>query len=591
MVTAVETPAFLRRDDFDQLIALLRDDGRTVIAPTVVDGAIVYDEIRSAADLPAGWRDEQAPGSYRLVETDNERTFDFSVGPTSWKRYTFPSRVPIGRAERGPDGLSFAPIDPEPPALAFLGVRGCELAALRIQDRVLAEGSVADPDYVARRRAALVIAVECSVASATCFCTSMGTGPEVRRDDADLVLTELDDGFVVRAGSEAGQSLAERLPLEAAGVERTEQGRANVARVRAAIGDPVAVDGLRDRLLAQLESPRWAEVADRCLACANCTLVCPTCFCTSVSQVSDLDGDASVAVRRQWDSCFYGRLRQGRRRQLPLATRGPLPAVADPQVRDVDRPVRNVRLRRLRPLHHLVSGRHRRPRGARGDREPATASTIPSAGCGRCARSNLRPAASNVSMPETADTTTLVVGVDPLIAGGRPGQFVMVDPARPAGRADLDLALPADGRPDRAVDPGGGSGHRDPWPAGDRRRSSASAVRSARAGPSWLPTAVMSSSWPAGSGCLRCARSSTNCSRRRDRFGSVRLYHGARTPDDRPHVPDLEAWARRPDIDLAVTVDRAGAGWTGPVGVVTHLFDPPAGMGAKPSRTCAGPNG
>ena len=128
-------------------------------------------------------------------------------------------------------------------------MRGCELAALRIQDRVLAEGSVADPDYVARRDAAVVIAVECSVASATCFCTSMGTGPEVRRDDADLVLTELDDGFVVRAGSETGRSLAERLPLEAAGVERTERGRASVARVRRAIGDPVAVEGLRDRLL------------------------------------------------------------------------------------------------------------------------------------------------------------------------------------------------------------------------------------------------------------------------------------------------------------------------------------------------------
>ena len=304
MVTAVEAPAFLRRDDIDRLIALLREDGRTVIGPTVSDGAIVYDEIRSARDLPAGWSDEQGPGTYRLVETNNERTFDFSVGPTSWKRYTFPSRVPIGRAQRGTDGLSFEPIHPEPPALAFLGVRGCELAALRIQDRVLAEGSVADPDYVARRAAAVVIAVECSVASATCFCTSMGTGPEVRRDDADLVLTELDDGFVV--GQARDRPVAGRAPAaRVAGVERTERGRASVARVRRAIGDPVAVEGLRTRLLAQLESPRWAEVADRCLACANCTLVCPTCFCTSVSQRSDLDGHASVAVRG-WDSCFSG---------------------------------------------------------------------------------------------------------------------------------------------------------------------------------------------------------------------------------------------------------------------------------------------
>ena len=146
----------------------------------MADGAIVYDEIRSAADLPAGWGDEQEPGRYRLVETDNERTFDFSVGPTSWKRYTFPARVPIGRAERGPDGISFEAIPPEPPALAFLGVRGCELAALRIQDRVLADGPVADPDYVARRKAALVIAVECSVASATCSARRWAPVPRSR---------------------------------------------------------------------------------------------------------------------------------------------------------------------------------------------------------------------------------------------------------------------------------------------------------------------------------------------------------------------------------------------------------------------------
>jgi formate hydrogenlyase subunit 6/NADH:ubiquinone oxidoreductase subunit I len=44
-------------------------------------------------------------------------------------------------------------------------------------------------------------------------------------------------------------------------------------------------------------------VAQRCLACTNCTLVCPTCFCVAVEDTTDLAGD-HVERHRRWDSCF-----------------------------------------------------------------------------------------------------------------------------------------------------------------------------------------------------------------------------------------------------------------------------------------------
>jgi ferredoxin len=56
-------------------------------------------------------------------------------------------------------------------------------------------------------------------------------------------------------------------------------------------------------LKANLEHPRWTEVAKRCLACTNCTLVCPTCFCSTVEDVTDLGGD-QIGRERRWDSCF-----------------------------------------------------------------------------------------------------------------------------------------------------------------------------------------------------------------------------------------------------------------------------------------------
>ena len=193
-------------------------------------------------------------------------------------------------AERAADGVAtFTAVAPDPPRLAFLGVRACEIAGLLVQDRVLAGGPFVDDDYRARRAAALVVAVQCTRAGSTCFCASMGTGPEVTAR-ADIVLTELDDGYVAAAGSDEGARILARLGLEAATGAQTATAGAGVAAARAAQGRPVVVEGLRDRLMDQLDNPRWAEVADRCLACSNCTMVCPTCFCTSVELDSDLDG-------------------------------------------------------------------------------------------------------------------------------------------------------------------------------------------------------------------------------------------------------------------------------------------------------------
>ncbi|MGZ8564036.1 MAG: sulfite reductase subunit A, partial [Candidatus Limnocylindria bacterium] len=297
MTVAPPGATFLPRERFDALLDLLREGGRTVIGPTLRDGAVMLGEIGTAADLPAGWRDVQAPGKYRLSDGNGPRLFDVVNGPQSWKQFTFPPRIPVATARREGTDATFAPVDPDPPRLAFLGVRACELAALGVQDRVLAGGTYVDEDYRARRESAIVVAVECTRAGANCFCASMGTGPEVRSGH-DLVLTEVDDGFVISSGTLAGDRLLARLPGPRATAAQIAAASGAVAATRAAMGDDtVAAEGLRDRLMDKLDSPRWAEVADRCLACANCTMVCPTCFCSSTDVHSDLDGTVNVAER------------------------------------------------------------------------------------------------------------------------------------------------------------------------------------------------------------------------------------------------------------------------------------------------------
>ena len=298
------------RSSFNALFEALQRRGYTVVGPTIRDQTIVYEELRSDADLPAGWTDEQRPGHYRLHRRDDAALFGYVVGMKSWKQFLHPPRLKLVEANRDASGaLRFANGDQEePPKLAFLGVRSCELHAIAIQDRVFLGGAAVDSHYAKRRKNIFTIAVNCGVSGGTCFCVSMNTGPKVNGSNTpfDLALTELIDAsghrFVLVAGSDIGAEVLTELPTRDAGAD-VARADAVVAETAQHMGRSLDTEGLPQALLANLEHPRWSEVADRCLSCANCTLVCPTCFCTTVEDVTDITGDHAERWRR-WDSCF-----------------------------------------------------------------------------------------------------------------------------------------------------------------------------------------------------------------------------------------------------------------------------------------------
>jgi len=300
-----EPKAFQSRE-LDTLIGVLRDEGYQVVGPTLQERAIVFDTVTGAGDLPQGWTDRQGKGSYRLERRDDEAYFGYAVGPHSWKKFLFPPARRLWRGTRSETRFELDSELPEPPRFAFLGVRSCDLHAIRIQDRVFRDSRFADPDYAARRGRSFVVALNCAVAGGNCFCVSMGTGPAVD-EGFDLALTELVDddshSFLVTAGTEAGEAILAKIPTRPATSEESAEGRTVVERTAANMGRHVNARGVKELLYGAYEHPRWDDVANRCLACANCTMVCPTCFCSTVVDTSDLDG-AHVERTRQWDSCF-----------------------------------------------------------------------------------------------------------------------------------------------------------------------------------------------------------------------------------------------------------------------------------------------
>ncbi|MGB3757438.1 MAG: 4Fe-4S dicluster domain-containing protein [Rivularia sp. (in: cyanobacteria)] len=294
------------RQDLQQLLDVLAQEEYQLIGPTIKEAAIVYDEVSKVEDLPIGWTDKQDGGTYRLEKRDDKAVFGYSVGPHSWKKYLFPPRVRLWSAQRQGQDIQVNPETPDSTKRALIGVRACELSAIAIQDKVFLDGVAVDPHYQASRNNIFIVAVNCAQAGGTCFCVSMQTGPKATQG-FDLALTEVLEPeshyFVVEVGSEAGARVLSKVSHISATGEQQVTADNIVARTAENMGRQLDTAGIKELLYENLEHSQWDDVASRCLTCGNCTLVCPTCFCSTVEDVTDLTGDHAERWR-EWDSCF-----------------------------------------------------------------------------------------------------------------------------------------------------------------------------------------------------------------------------------------------------------------------------------------------
>ena len=591
MALKAKDQVIVARADFSQLLDSCAAAGYLVVGPTVVDGDLRYDALTSVADLPLGWTDEQEGGAFRLKPSGDQALFGYGVGQHSWKQFLFLPLKRLWQAARDGGAIKILPEGEETYRLAFLGVRACDLHALDIQDRVFMEGGYADPVYAARRRQALIIAVNCGGRGCgTCFCVSMGTGPKATAG-FDLALTEVIEGnrhyFVTEIGTGLGAGIMEKVKHRPAAAQELEAAAEIVARRTAQMGRTLETAGIKELLYRNYEHPRWDDVASRCLTCGNCAMVCPTCFCHTIEDSTDITGSRAER-RRRWDVCFtvdHSYLHGGSIRPSP-------------------------RSRYRQWLTHKL---------ATWIDQFGVSGCV---GCGRCitwcpvgidVRDELNAIAPAVPLvpetpivepvaatpndfvtarvvatrQETVDTTTLTLtGTDPAFAQGSTGQFAMV--ALP-GFPPLPISI------SRFLPDGIELTIRGAGPA-------TKAMCALQVGEQLGLRGPLGNNWPLdravgrdlvivtggiGLAPLRPVLHAIVAGRRR--FGDVKLFYGARTPADLLYRDELERWGSREGIEVSLTVDRAGPEWTGRVGIVTHLFDQAVWDGANMIAFVCGP--
>jgi len=289
--------------DLERLFEVVTKDLKLKALGFKLSGSqLTYGVVESFSELPFGVTDVQGPASYSLVRKNGVNYFRHSSH--SPKHYLRPPYALVLKVD--PENRVTIQIPPDED-IALFGIKPCDLQAIKVLDGMLKD---LDPIYTKKREnIKLVIVEECVEPSDVCFCGSIGSGPNVERD-FDLSFARLNGRVLFKVGSDKGRDLANRLNLGKADESTIRVYKDAIERARArtrAIGAVGEVMNALKKSIADVDL--WKELSSRCVGCANCNMVCPTCFC--VEFYDEVDDEGNDVRGWKWIGCnsyVYGQV-------------------------------------------------------------------------------------------------------------------------------------------------------------------------------------------------------------------------------------------------------------------------------------------
>lgn len=251
-------------------------------------GMLVRDSL-----LVAPVREEKETVLFRPVTSPDMIELDYVNSAVSPKEFFFPRTEKLFSFTARADGVDIT-VPGSPAEMVLFGVRPCDLQGIKSLDPVFG-GDFPDPHYLAKRKAATVIAMACTSPSPRCFCATFGAGP-ADGSGSDLMLTRMDSLFLAETFSEKGDALVARYAeFFAGGGEGPAPGPQEEV-------EKLDLTGIKELLDENFDLPYWWEVAEKCINCGICTYICPTCHCFNIF---DMTAGGPEGVRcRGWDTCM-----------------------------------------------------------------------------------------------------------------------------------------------------------------------------------------------------------------------------------------------------------------------------------------------
>ncbi|HHG75458.1 MAG TPA: Ni/Fe hydrogenase subunit beta [Persephonella sp.] len=290
----------IKKTQLQDIFDLLKKEYR-IVGPVLKDGVIQLDYIESFNDLPSGYTQVEEKSFYK-TEKNGEGFFSYSRPSLPYKRFLMPPEFTFFSVKKENGELKFEEkVFNE--KIAFFDIRACDLKAIQILDDVfINKNKHPDPYYKAVRENIFIVAVTCFSPSDVCFCSSMGIKLKPDRG-FDILLTELDDCFIVEWGTEKGRRLLENLHYEKILEKDLQKINKKLKEIQKKIKRYVDTQNLPQILYSKIEGKHWEDIGRRCLACTSCTQLCPTCFCFDIVEKNFPLEKRSDRVR-VYDSCF-----------------------------------------------------------------------------------------------------------------------------------------------------------------------------------------------------------------------------------------------------------------------------------------------
>ena len=220
---------------------------------------------------------------FKPVQSVEEIAFDYTATASSAKHLFLPFREELSRFSFHGDDWE-QQINYEADPVVLVGLRPCDISALNILDDVLLNSHFPSPYYLAKRKNTFVIGMD-HLPLPDCFCKSMNH--HTVTIGFNLFCSDIGESYYLSINSSKAFNFLKEFETHDPSHEENCLLVERRKLIQNSFQTEIDVTALPSILDIEFDSPVWEKWGQKCLNCGTCAMVCPSCYCYSLTESFD----------------------------------------------------------------------------------------------------------------------------------------------------------------------------------------------------------------------------------------------------------------------------------------------------------------